>query len=207
MEGTDSDDPSAARPDGSRGGEGTLPAAVAAAADALGTVGDAELRSPPGVAVPERLSSVLVGVAGGPHSGATVDLADRLAADRDAWLDLFHVATDAAAPGERYLETATARIGRSDSVDTWLAEGRVPAHEIADQSAYYDVVVVGAPAGGRLDRLVYGSTTGLVSDEAAAPVIVVSAADDSSLLGPTGSDPDPDPDPDPGPDPDQPPNG
>jgi len=192
MVGIDGEDSAVSRPNDGRDANHSLAASVAAAADALDTVRDAELRCSPDVAVPDRLCSVLVGVAGGVHSGATVDLANRLAADQDAWLDLFHVAADDAGPGERYLRAAAARLGESDCVDSWLVEGGIPAHEIAEQSTYYDAVVVGAPAGGRLDRLVYGSTTGLVSEEASSPVIVVSADGDSSLLGPAGADLDPD---------------
>lgn len=188
MVGIDGEDPTVARPNGGRDAGHPLAASVAAAADALDTVRDAELRCPPDITVPEQLCSVLVGVAGGAHSGATVDLASQLAVDQDAWLDLFHVAAGDAAPGERYLRAAAARIGELDCVDSWLVEGGIPAHEIAEQSTYYDAVVVGAPAGSRLDRLVYGSTTGLVSEEAESPVIVVSAAGDSSLLGPAGAD-------------------
>ena len=40
---------------------------------------------------PDRVSSILVAVAGGPHSGATVDVAKAVAETTDAWVDLFHV--------------------------------------------------------------------------------------------------------------------
>ncbi len=40
---------------------------------------------------PDRVSSILVAVAGGPHSGATVDIAKAVAETTDAWVDLFHV--------------------------------------------------------------------------------------------------------------------
>ncbi|PHQ47301.1 universal stress protein UspA, partial [Halorubrum sp. C3] len=46
---------------------------------------------------PDRVSSVLVAVGPGPHSGATVDVAREIAAATDAWLELFHVVPSDAA--------------------------------------------------------------------------------------------------------------
>lgn len=72
----------------------SLPAAVDEAAAATPTVSRATVRNADDVARSNRIASVLVGVGSGPHSGATVDLARRLATAADAWLELFHVATD-----------------------------------------------------------------------------------------------------------------
>src|SRR6056297_2126102 len=46
---------------------------------------------------PDRISSVLVAVGPGPHSGATVDVARAIADATDAWLELFHVVPSDAA--------------------------------------------------------------------------------------------------------------
>ncbi|TKX61739.1 universal stress protein [Halorubrum sp. ASP1] len=159
---------------------------------------------------PDRVSSVLVAVGPGPHSGATVDVAREIAAATDAWLELFHVVpsdaaladagpdedasgtvvdagdaddTDYAAAGERLLDAAEDRLGGFDRADRWLVEDRTAAGAIVEQSAYYDLVVVGAPTTGTVGRFVFGSTTDTVIGDAEVPVVVVEA-DGSRALDP-----------------------
>ena len=156
---------------------------------------------------PDRVSSVLVAVGPGPHSGATVDVAREIAAATDAWLELFHVVpsdaaladaapdddasgtvapadaadTDYAAAGERLLDAAEDRLGGFDRADRWLVEDRTAAGAIVEQSAYYDLVVVGAPTTGPVGRFVFGSTTDTVIDDAEVPVVVVEAQGETPL--------------------------
>lgn len=148
---------------------------------------------------PGHVCSVLVAVADGPHSGATVDVAKRIAETADAWIELFHVipsddppertetavsedrTMDARATGERLLATAGARLGEFDRVDRWLVENDAVADAIVDQSPYYDLVVVGAPTAGTVGRLVFGSTTDAVVERASVPVVVVEADGSTSL--------------------------
>ncbi|RLM70831.1 universal stress protein [Halorubrum sp. Atlit-8R] len=159
---------------------------------------------------PDRVSSVLVAVGPGPHAGATVDVAREIAAATDAWLELFHVVpsdaaladagpdedasgtvadagdaddTDYAAAGERLLDAAEDRLGGFDRADRWLVEDRTAAGAIVEQSAYYDLVVVGAPTTGTVGRFVFGSTTDTVIGDAEVPVVVVEA-DGSRALDP-----------------------
>ncbi|MES3161401.1 MAG: universal stress protein [Halorubrum sp.] len=131
---------------------------------------------------PNRISSVLVGVAGEAHSGATVDVARRIAETTDAWIDLFHVAstrptggndTTSEDTGDVLLAAAADRLSGFDRVDRWLVEGDTAADEIVDQSPYYDLVVVGAPTTGTVERFVFGCTTDAVVDRSAVPVVVV----------------------------------
>ena len=157
---------------------------------------------------PDRVSSVLVAVGPGPHTGATVDVAREIAAATDAWLELFHVvpsdaaladagpdedatgtavaASDAsdddyAAAGERLLDAAEDRLGGFDRADRWLVEDRTAAGAIVEQSPYYDLVVVGAPTTGAVGRFVFGSTTDTVIDDAEVPVVVVEADGSTAL--------------------------
>ena len=80
----------------------SLEAALRTAAAATPAAGRARLEGADGVDHPdrpERISSILVAVAGGPHSGAVVDVAERVADATDAWLELFHsVPSDALDP-------------------------------------------------------------------------------------------------------------
>ncbi|ELZ47125.1 UspA domain protein [Halorubrum coriense DSM 10284] len=156
---------------------------------------------------PDRVSSVLVAVGPGPHSGATVDVAREIAAATGAWLELFHVVpsdaaladappdadasgtvapagaadTDYAAAGERLLDAAADRLGEFDRADRWLVEDRTAAGAIVEQSAYYDLVVVGAPTTGTVGRFVFGSTTDTVVGDAEVPVVVVEADGSTAL--------------------------
>ena len=139
------------------------------------------------------VSSVLVGVGGGPHSGATVDFARTLAEEADAWIDLFHVASAAVtasdpeaetkhAEGDRLLDAAADRLDGFERADRWLVESYTPADAIVEQSAYYDVVIVGAPTTGTIGRFVFGCTTDAVVDDAAVPVIVVESDGSTGLI-------------------------
>ncbi|MFC7044658.1 universal stress protein [Halobacteriaceae archaeon GCM10025711] len=111
----------------------------------------------------DDVSSILLPVAGGPHSGLAVDVAHALATAHDAWIDLLHVVTDADDPderaeAERYFDAARERLGAFTDVDDWLLAADDVADAIVEQSAYYDVVVLGAPQRTRLEELVFGST-------------------------------------------------
>ncbi|MGM0447427.1 MAG: universal stress protein [Methanobacteriota archaeon] len=178
-------------------------------ADDVPTAADVTLNGADRAARPDRVSSILVAVGPGPHSGATVDVAREIAAVTDAWLELFHVvpsdaaladaapdedapgtvaaaddpdATDYAAAGERLLDAAEDRLGGFDRADRWLVEDRTAAGAVVEQSPYYDLVVVGATTTGTVGRFVFGSTTDTVVGDAEVPVVVVEA-DGSTALG------------------------
>ncbi|MGQ3328301.1 universal stress protein [Halorubrum sp. FL23] len=193
-------------------GDPIVESTVAEAAASAPAAADTTLEGLDRASRPDRVSSVLVAVGHGPHSGATVDVARALADATDAWLELFHVVpTDAAladaqtgadggagadareagggerddyaATGERVLDAARDRLGEFDRVDRWLVEDRSAAGAIVEQSPYYDLVVVGAPTTGTVGRFVFGSTTDTVVDDAAVPVVVVEADGDAALDG------------------------
>ncbi|VTT87924.1 Anthranilate synthase [Halorubrum sp. DM2] len=189
-------------------GESVIGPAVDDASD-VPAAADVSLNGADRAERPDRVSSVLVAVGPGPHSGATVDVAKAIAAATDAWLELFHVVpsdaaladadpgddatgtvadapddaadTDYDAAGERLLDAAESRLGGFDRADRWLVEDRTAAGAVVEQSPYYDLVVVGAPTTGTVGRFVFGSTTDTVVGDAEVPVVVVEAAGSTAL--------------------------
>jgi nucleotide-binding universal stress UspA family protein len=122
--------------------------------------------------------SILLPVTGGPHSTAAVDVARRIAADTDAWIDVLHIVPPHA-PDRRqerareHVEAATDRIGRPDRTATWVFEARCLADAIVEQSEYYGLTVLGAPTKGRLREFIAGSTSRTVRHGARSAVISV----------------------------------
>ena len=199
MHGSDADEASAESPVaddriGNRIGEPVVEPAVREAAESTETAAHARLKGVDRATRPDRVSSILVAVGAGPHTGATVDVAREIADATGSWLELFHVvpsdealvdgdatavddadSDEYAAAGDRLLSAARDRLGGFDRVDRWLVEDRTAAGAIVEQSPYYDLVVVGAPTTGAVGRFVFGSTTDTVIDDAEVPVVVVEA--------------------------------
>lgn len=128
----------------------------------------------------DSVESILLPIAGGPHSGLATDVARSVAEAHDAWIDVLHVVEADAPDGrletaEEYVDAAYDRIDRPERASKWLleADGTDTAGSIVEQSQYYDVTVVGAPTAGRLHRLVYGSRNRTV--RAGAESLVLSA--------------------------------
>jgi len=121
------------------------------------------------------VASLLVPVADGPHSGAAVDAAAAVARANDAWLELVHVETgdadESVADPEALLEAARDRAAGVE-VDTRVVEADGVADAIVDESEYHDVTVIGAPASGRLRRLIFGSTAADVREDAHNTVVM-----------------------------------
>ena len=127
---------------------------------------------------PDDARSILVAVTGGPHSTAAADVAGRIAADTDAWVDVLHVvppdATDRRrAEADAHVEATCGRIGRPDRTTGWVLDAPDAAEAIVEQSEYYGLTVIGAPTKGRLRELIAGSTPRTVRDGARSPVISV----------------------------------
>ena len=137
----------------------------------------------------EDVASVLLPVAGGPHSGLAADVAQRVAEDCDAWIDVLHVvdpeATDRRRErAEAYVDAAYRRIARPETTSTWVLEADDPAAAIVEQSNYYGLTVVGAPTRSRLSRFVYGSTTQSIRSNANSVVLSTrNGADAGDLAG------------------------
>lgn len=124
----------------------------------------------------EHVPSILLAVAGGPHSGLATDLARQIGADCDAWVDILHV-VDEDAPDHRrrqaetYVEGAFHRIDRYETTSTWILEADDVASAIIEQSAYYGLTIVGAPTKGRLRRFISGSTNRSIRNNARSVVL------------------------------------
>lgn len=128
------------------------------------------------------LASILVPVAGGPHTELAVETARALARHTDAWVELFTVipeepTADERSTGADHLATARQSLGGFEQFDTWLYEHGDPAMAIAEQSDYYDAVVMGAPTKGRIRRTVFGSTADSVDRSVDIPVITAVSGD------------------------------
>lgn len=129
----------------------------------------------------DRIASVLVPIADGEHSQLAVETAVAVARANDAAVDLFHVVqADSEASrdrGQALLDAVLDSIDEDDAdrVDTWLYEATNASEAITEQSAYYDLTVMGASTIGPLERFVFGSTSKHVQREADSPVIVAHA--------------------------------
>lgn len=105
-------------------GEPVVEPAVATAAEDVPTAGDVALNGLDRANRPDRVSSVLVAVGPGPHSGATVDAARRIAEATDAWLELFHVVpSDEALAGGDSPEVDGTDTARDDGSDAAADDG------------------------------------------------------------------------------------
>ena len=124
----------------------------------------------------EPLPSLLLPIAGGPHSGLAVDIAERIARECGAWIDALHV-VESGCPNSRrtdaesYLEEAYQRIARPETTTTRILEADDPVDAIVEQSQYYDLTVLGAPTKGRLRRLVTGSANRSIRNRARSVVL------------------------------------
>lgn len=124
----------------------------------------------------DDLASLLVPIAGGPNTALAIEVAVALAREADAWVEFFHVVPPGSSEEDRrrgsdLLDGAGADLEDFERFDTWLYEAPDPASAIAEQSAYYDAVVMGAPTAGRLKRLVFGSTVDEVDRAIEVPLV------------------------------------
>lgn len=126
----------------------------------------------------EQVPSILLPIAGGPHSGLATDIAHRIAADWDAWIDVLHVVesntpADQRGDPEEYVDDAYERLDRPEYTTRWVLEASDVAEAIIEQSAYYGLTVIGAPTKGRLRRFITGSTNRTIRDNARSVVLSV----------------------------------
>jgi nucleotide-binding universal stress UspA family protein len=126
----------------------------------------------------EEVPSILLPVAGGPNSGFAADLAQAIAADCDAWIDVLHVVDDDASAGRRdaaeeLVDDVYHRIDRPETTTTWILEATDIAEAIIEQSRCYGLTIIGAPTKGRLRRFISGSTNRSVRTNAGSVVLSV----------------------------------
>lgn len=120
-----------------------------------------------GVEYLDGIDSILVPIAGGPHSGMAIDVGLALARTNDASLELLHVhepGDEARNAGARILERGMDRATAYENVDRTLQESTEVHQTVLDRSSSSDVTVLGAPQEGLLRRFVFGT----VPDEVVA---------------------------------------
>ncbi|EMA18002.1 universal stress protein [Haloarcula argentinensis] len=131
------------------------------------------------------ISSVLVPLAGGEHSGLAVVVGGALAAGANAVVELFHVTQDKAeteaAQATELFDTARARLPESVELDTHHLEAPDAAEAIIDESAHYDVTVIGKPTQSRLIEFITGSVTKSVTEASENAVLTVQRGDDDGF--------------------------
>lgn len=130
----------------------------------------------------DSIASILVPVAGGPHSGAAVEAAGALAEVNDAWIELVHILEDESPESretaDSLLEAGRSRLPDAVDVDTRVIDADDVADEINNESNYHDVTVIGAPQKGRLRRLIFVSTATDIREEARNTVVMVRRGSD-----------------------------
>ncbi|WP_158059568.1 universal stress protein [Halorussus halophilus] len=124
----------------------------------------------------DEVPSILLPIAGGPHSGLAADIAQTIASQFDAWIDILHVVDEDPSNEERrraseFVEAAYQRIARPETTTTWILEAEETTDAIVEQSTYYDLTVLGAPTIGPLRRFVYGSTNQSIRADAESVVL------------------------------------
>jgi len=124
----------------------------------------------------EDPASILLPIAGGPHSGLAADIAASIATGSDAWIDILHVLDDDAPDHQRdsaeeLTEDISRRIDRPDTTTSWLLETTETIETIVDQSRCYDLTIIGAPTKGRLQKFIFGSTAQSVRKNAGSVVL------------------------------------
>ncbi|RQG92360.1 universal stress protein [Natrarchaeobius chitinivorans] len=153
----------------------------------LGSYIDAVLADAPCDVLVERIdrdrtsvSSVLVPVAGGPHTALASSVAGSLARAYDARVELLTVVpdrTEEAVSSARDMLTRTSpTLGAVESVEETVLEGPV-VDTIVDRSELHDVTVVGAAEGGLYRRVLVGDVPETVAREADGSVVMVKRND------------------------------
>lgn len=126
----------------------------------------------------ETPPSILLPIAGGPHSGLAADVATTVATDCNAWIDILHIVDEDASPHKRKQAEALVddvyhRISRPESTTTWVHEATDTVEAIVEQSRCYELIIIGAPTKDRLRQFIFGSTNTSVRKNADSVVLSV----------------------------------
>lgn len=131
---------------------------------------------------PEDVDSILVPVAGGPHTELAVELAGNIAAQRDAKIHLVTVQQPGASETERAeviqrLEAHASHLQADEiPVETERIEHDDVAGAITDETASHDLTLLGATRDSYLKRKLVGSVAQGVGRSAASSVILTRRA-------------------------------
>lgn len=125
----------------------------------------------------EDVDSILVPVADGPHNELAVELADTLAGQYDAAVELVHVQhPDASEQTRREAETLLSErasiVETTERVETRVLESDNVAGTVTDETAHHDLALLGTTRDGFLGRKLVGSVAQGVGRAGACPVIL-----------------------------------
>lgn len=126
----------------------------------------------------EELRSLLVPIAGGPHTDAVLAVAGDVASAHDASVELLHVVDEDPSEETReaaaeLLSNAASSLPSSLSVTSTVVEAADVVDPIRDASAEHDCTIIGAPTKGRLKRFVLDSHAEQITDAARNTVAMV----------------------------------
>lgn len=131
---------------------------------------------------PDDVDSILVPVAGGPHSGFAAETAASIARQHDASVTLLHL-LEADDPdrsreeAQALLADAAAEFDDEQPVERTLVESETVAGTITDWTSRHDVTVLGVSRGGLLQRALLGTISEAVGRHAAGTVILAKRYD------------------------------
>ncbi|MXV63457.1 universal stress protein [Natronorubrum sp. JWXQ-INN-674] len=123
------------------------------------------------------VSSVLVPVAGGPHTEYAAEIAGSLARGQGASVELVTVVSpdadeEAVADGRSLLTRTSPALGAVESVGETVLRGDDVVETIVDRSRDHDVTIIGAAENGLLRRVLVGSVPQAVGREADGAVVM-----------------------------------
>jgi amino acid transporter/nucleotide-binding universal stress UspA family protein len=123
-----------------------------------------------------EVDRILVPTAGGPHADLAAKIADSVAYTQDAEVDVIYVDTTAdeskRTNGQEIVDDTAATFREGITVTGEVIEGQDIVDTVIDQSAGYDLVVVGATREGLLEQLVFGAIPEQIGRRAQNTVIM-----------------------------------
>ncbi len=126
---------------------------------------------------PERVESVLVPTAGGPHAEYAAEIARAIARANDARVDVVTVVPPDASEKARKkarerVEEACESFGDHERVEARLLDGSDVVESLVESTADYDLTVIGATDEGLFQRLVFGAIPEEVGRRALSTVVM-----------------------------------
>lgn len=121
------------------------------------------------------IGSICLPTAGGVHIGFASRVADAIARENDASIQVMHVVapgTEETGMAESYLEEMLDEIGAGVDVDLKLIEHESVTDGILEQSAQHDLTIMGAAEEGMLSQALFGAIPERVGRDATSGVIL-----------------------------------
>lgn len=120
------------------------------------------------------VEAILLPTAGGPHASFAGDIARAIARPNDARVDVIHVVNPGMPAAKRPQEMLDETAAEFEDVDvtTQMLEGRDVVETIIEQSADYDLTIIGATREGLLQQLIFGGIPEAVGRRARCTVIM-----------------------------------